>query len=256
MPVVSTALTSQGRVGRGFPPLYDLSQIPPGEVADRLKQLSRPKQFDATFKKPLTADEVLFEDSGAPARYEEYDVYFANERELPHGGQGVLPESDGLKAIHEYSSSSYTDPGDPFSRSSTNGEPRSSSLRSMDETALIAFGILMEESARNLLGRKGHEAFVVNENSDSEQEDKLLAETPIATPSPRVPSPVVEAKFKAEADTKTEHGDVVEMAQIRPWKENRGQSGSSRKKAKKRKVGGLQSLGSQDKRLMKGFKTR
>lgn len=199
---------------------------------------------------------MLFEDRGAPARYEEYDVYFANERELPHGGQSVLPESDGLKAIHEYSSSSYTKPEDPCSGSSTNGEPRSASLRSMDETALIAFGILMEESARHLLGRKGHESFVVNENSESEQEGELLAETPIATPSPRVPSPVVEAHFKTEADPKIEHGDVVAMAEVRPWKEERGQSGSSRKKAKKRKVAGLQSLGSQDKRLMKGFKTR
>lgn len=256
IPVMSTELTQPGLVGRNFAPLYDFSQISQGEVADRLKQLSRTKQLDDTFKKPLTPEEVLFDDSRAPARYEEYDIYFANERELPHGGRGVLPENDGLKAIHEYSSSSYTRPEDLCSASSTMGEPRSASLKSMDETALIAFGILMEESARHLLGRKGHEAFVVNENSDLEQEDEVIAETPIATPSPRVPSPVFEAQFKTEVDAKIEHGDVVDMAHVRPWNEEPGQSGYSRKKAKKRKVRGLQSLGSQDKRLMKGFKTR
>lgn len=39
----------------------------------------------------------------------------------------------------------------------------------MDETALIAFGILMEETARNVLGETGDFAFVEAANDEEEK---------------------------------------------------------------------------------------
>lgn len=76
----------------------------------------------------------------------------------------MLPDSDMLKAIHGYASHFYAalgaaarGPGIAESRS------RSSSTnideQSMDEMALLAFGILLEEAARDALGKRGDLVF-------------------------------------------------------------------------------------------------
>ncbi|RMJ03525.1 hypothetical protein CDV36_014948 [Fusarium kuroshium] len=110
---------------------------------------------------PLAPDEVLFRRKDAPERYLENDIYYAHERRLPRGGQGVLPESDLLKAIHGYASAFYgaKDGG-------RNGGPDE---RSMDETALIAFGILLEEAGREVLGRRGDLVFTEGQDNDGEE---------------------------------------------------------------------------------------
>ncbi|KAG5972530.1 hypothetical protein E4U58_006455 [Claviceps cyperi] len=107
---------------------------------------------------PLGPDEVLFRRKDAPQRYAEHDVYYSHDRDLPHGGQGILPDSDLLKSIHTYSSRFYAamerrqrrDPQVRRERGSGSVDERS-----MDETALLAFGILLEEAGREVLGRKG-----------------------------------------------------------------------------------------------------
>ncbi|KAG5922856.1 hypothetical protein E4U42_005205, partial [Claviceps africana] len=107
---------------------------------------------------PLGPDEVLFRRKDAPQRYVEHDVYYAHDRDLPRGGQGILPDSDLLKSIHAYSSSFYAA---MERRRRRDSQPRSGrgscgvDEKSMDETALVAFGILLEEAGREILGRKG-----------------------------------------------------------------------------------------------------
>ncbi|CAM1501128.1 Fc.00g102900.m01.CDS01 [Cosmosporella sp. VM-42] len=103
---------------------------------------------------PLAPDEVLFRRKDAPERYLEHDIYHAHERDLPHGGQGVLPESDLLKAIHGYTSKFYSAKDREHSISDW-----SVNQRSMDETALLAFGILLEEAGKEALGRQGDLVF-------------------------------------------------------------------------------------------------
>ena len=93
---------------------------------------------------------VLFRRKNAPTRYEESDIYFANEREL----RTELPESDLLKALHCYAS-------DFYSRTTT--DSGMGDYRSMDETALIALGILMEEATRDILGQSGDLVFTEGE---------------------------------------------------------------------------------------------
>lgn len=105
---------------------------------------------------PLGPDEVLFRRRGAPERYAEHDIYFAHERDLPDGGRGILPESDLLKAIHSYASKFYAAHGSSQPRPVADGNVDN---RSMDETALLAFGILLEESGREVLGRRGDVVF-------------------------------------------------------------------------------------------------
>lgn len=111
---------------------------------------------------------MLFKRAGAPVRYAEKDIYQAHE-DLPDGGRGVLPDSDLLKTIHSYASHFYRDL--PANRrtvrnDSTDGGIGSGigvgegiSERSMDETALLAFGILLEEASREALGRRGDLVF-------------------------------------------------------------------------------------------------
>lgn len=93
---------------------------------------------------------VLFRRKHAPTRYVESDIYFANEREL----RTELPESDLLKALHCYTS-------DFYSRAIADGGI--GDYRSMDETALVALGILMEEAARDTLGQTGDLVFTGGE---------------------------------------------------------------------------------------------
>ncbi|ESZ96000.1 hypothetical protein SBOR_3620 [Sclerotinia borealis F-4128] len=96
---------------------------------------------------------VLFRSKNAPTRYAESDIYFANERESPKD----LPDSDLLKSLHTYTS-------DFYSRATVEGG--STDWRSMDETALIGLGILMEEASREILGATGDLTFTEGEESN------------------------------------------------------------------------------------------
>jgi hypothetical protein len=98
-------------------------------------------------KQPLRPDEVLFRGRNAPVRYEESDYYFAHEL-LPAGQQ--LPSGNLLSALHSYVSKLYSRVRVP---------EMEKAFRCMDATALIAFGILIEETAREKLGESGDLAF-------------------------------------------------------------------------------------------------
>lgn len=94
-------------------------------------------------------EEILFRSRGAPQRYEESDFYWANEK-LPLQG-AELPDSDLLKAVHAYASMFYGRRGGK------------ADFRSLDETALLAVGVLLEERVNGLLGRSGEGVFVEGE---------------------------------------------------------------------------------------------
>ncbi|KAI1737034.1 hypothetical protein F4680DRAFT_238077 [Xylaria scruposa] len=112
---------------------------------------------DSRRNSTLAPEDVLFKRSGAPVRYAEKDIYQAHEN-LPDGGRGILPDSDLLKTIHSYASHFYRDL--PANKETIRGETGTGvSERSMDETALLAFGILLEEAGREALGKRGDLVF-------------------------------------------------------------------------------------------------
>jgi hypothetical protein len=96
---------------------------------------------------------VLFRRKNAPMRFEESDFFFASDS-LP---SQALPDSDLLKALHCYTS-------DFYSRATADGGR--GDWRSMDETALLALGILMEEVCRETLGETGDMVFTEGELRD------------------------------------------------------------------------------------------
>jgi hypothetical protein len=102
---------------------------------------------------------VLFRRKNAPIRYEESDFYFASDSLPPQ----TLPDSDLLKALHCYTS-------DFYSRTSADGG--GGDWRSLDETALLAAGILMEEVCRETLGETGDMVFTESELIDGAPEQR------------------------------------------------------------------------------------
>ncbi|KAL8921617.1 MAG: hypothetical protein Q9172_003906 [Xanthocarpia lactea] len=102
----------------------------------------------STHHTPVPPEDVLFRRRHAPERYEEDDVYFAHE--YLEGSQ-ELPGSDLLKAVHSYASDFY---GKGLRR---RGEV---DFGSMDETALICVGVLLEEYMQSVLGDTGDLVFV------------------------------------------------------------------------------------------------
>jgi hypothetical protein len=109
----------------------------------------------------IPPDEVLFRRRGAPVRYEEDDMYTA-DRHL--GPQQRLPDSDLLKTIHAYAS-------DFYANATPDGGKRD--FKSLDETALLAMGILLEEAAAESLGKTGDLALV----EDAREEEEALDTT-------------------------------------------------------------------------------
>ncbi|KAI1614555.1 hypothetical protein EDD36DRAFT_231553 [Exophiala viscosa] len=76
-----------------------------------------------------------------------------------------LPESELLKAIHTYASDFYT---------SATANKGTNDFRSLDETALVALGILVEEAVKEALGENGDMVFVEPEGlEDGVEETKM-----------------------------------------------------------------------------------
>lgn len=95
---------------------------------------------------PIPPEEVLFRRRDAPERYEENDIYFA-DRHLDQAKElQRLPDSDLLKALHAYASDFY---------GSVSKGRWEDDWGSLDETALLAMGILIEEAAAQICGGRG-----------------------------------------------------------------------------------------------------
>ncbi|KAI6090558.1 hypothetical protein F4821DRAFT_20363 [Hypoxylon rubiginosum] len=114
-------------------------------------------------------EDLLFRRIGAPVRFAEKDIYQAHE-DLRDGGRGVLPDSDMLKAIHSYSSYFYAARDGQQHRNISEVAVRNIDERSMDETALLALGILLEETGREVLGRRGDLVFTEGVEVDRDAE--------------------------------------------------------------------------------------
>ncbi|EAW10419.1 uncharacterized protein ACLA_048910 [Aspergillus clavatus NRRL 1] len=107
---------------------------------------------------PVRPEEVLFRRQNAPIRYEENDFYFANES-LPV--DRPLPSSELLEAIHSYAADFYEH---------ATVDSGQDDYQSMDETALIAMGILLEEMARDSLGETGDLVLVEGEDIPTDED--------------------------------------------------------------------------------------
>lgn len=124
--------------------------------------------------KPLSAQQVLFQRTGAPTIYAERVDEYNFAARLP---RGAIPDSDLLKALHTYASDFYGRTYDPRGhrikrrrkvkcdngaegvRAKKERLRACQDFKSMDETALLAMGVLMEEMMRESVGETGDLAF-------------------------------------------------------------------------------------------------
>lgn len=137
---------------------------------------------------PYGPDEVLFRRKGAPQRYEEHDIYAAHVHQLPD--RSHLPDSEMLKAMHSYASHFYSsrpndEDDDDYTRQGAPGGGGGIDETSMDETALLAFGILLEEAGKETLGRRGH--LVFTEGREERNEESLPRQVGLRVGPPKEP---------------------------------------------------------------------
>ena len=142
---------------------------------------------------------MLFRRKAAPLRYEEDDVYWA-DRHLTD--KQKLPESDLLKVIHAYASDFYG--------RAVEGRGMVD-FESLDETALLAVGVLLEEMSGEVLGKTGDLAFVEGEDDGPERvEEGIHPEEGTSRGEQEHHSTDVASEVTSEATTSdngSSHGD-------------------------------------------------
>ncbi|KAJ9201750.1 hypothetical protein DTO021D3_7757 [Paecilomyces variotii] len=146
--------------------LYDAiaGRVAAGGFVSTSQRVARYRDRTSSSTTAVRPEEVLFRRQSAPIRYEENDFYFAHE-DLPPDCS--LPDSEMLQAIHSYCS-------DFYDRATL--DRGQDDFRSMDETALIAMGVLLEEMATESLGETGDLVLVEGEMvSENEGQSNLLS---------------------------------------------------------------------------------
>ena len=143
-----------GNKRRRYATLYDAVA---GKVG--VNRFLTQEQLDSSRYIPQAPEEVLLRSINAPQSIPD-NFYNAEDRIRP--GE-ALPESDLLEALHKYASAFY--------RLATHDHGKHD-FKSLDATALLAMGILMEEAAREILGENGDMALV-----EPEELEDGLAET-------------------------------------------------------------------------------
>ena len=136
-------------------------------------------------------EEVLFRRKDAPDRPTTDDFYWA-QRHLPPSAR--LPDSDLLKAVHAYAADYYA---------RTLPDEGEIDAYTMNETALMAIGILLEETIAQILGETGDMALVEGESVASEERhENVHSSEPSGQSQERVrKSP----PHNAEAHERTKH---------------------------------------------------
>ncbi|EFQ32304.1 membrane protein [Colletotrichum graminicola] len=154
----------------------------------------------------LAPEEVLFRRKAAPERFAEFDVYMSHERRLLDSGRAPLPDSDLLKSVHFYASHFYSTLGGPKRNPSYQVGARNIDERSMDESALLAIGILLEEAGKDVLGRKGDMVFTEGLEMTSEADPKSASRTTVNPPSP------------PPTDYSSRHPPAISFVDLGSWK--------------------------------------
>jgi hypothetical protein len=104
------------------------------------------------YTRPYSAAEYYFERKRPKTGDEDEDARVYWHREVDHH---ALPPSDVLWAVHRYASHFFGKKGEAY-------------LKFMDETALLAIGVLLEETMKESLGETGYLAFLEPEGESGE----------------------------------------------------------------------------------------
>ncbi|KIW03398.1 uncharacterized protein PV09_05603 [Verruconis gallopava] len=167
------------------PNIYDCVA---GDV--RGKATSRGLYRHQPFTQPYSAAEFFFEQLRAVFgnKNEDARLYWHRELDSHHP-----PQSDILWAIHRYASQFFA-------------RDKSPSLKFMDESALLALGILVEETMKDELGETGFLAFLVSRKGRSGEERASCSDTDTEAQSAGPKSKLLSGHSK-RTTRKHDHGE-------------------------------------------------
>ncbi|TLD39202.1 meiotic nuclear division protein 1 [Venturia nashicola] len=120
-------------------------------------EYSRDRDTASSSTRPIPPDDILFSRKGARVRLADEDDY------VGMNGLGPIPPNYLLETTHRYLSRFYDRP---------DIQRKPLHYKSMDGTALLALGILLEEALDQSLGETGHLAFL----TAGEEEEDLIPE--------------------------------------------------------------------------------
>jgi hypothetical protein len=150
----------------------------------------------STRVKPLAPEEVLLRRVRAPTHVPL--GYYDADEELPSDQR--LPDSDLLKAIHAYASDFY---------SMATPDQGRCDFRSMNETALLAMGVLLEEAAVEVLGETGDMVLVEPEGLENAMPEERVTRHQIKG---RV-RPIATPELEAESEEEVTEQDIEEAGE-------------------------------------------
>ena len=114
--------------------------------------ISAPSHHTAINPRDLRKGAVRDDDASEP---EDTDIKVTlRDGELPAFNRNLVPDTDLLEAIHGYISDFY----------GVEGRDTGTDWGSLDETALLAMGVLVEEQVRQVLGSEGDMVFTEEED--------------------------------------------------------------------------------------------
>ncbi|EKV07791.1 UAF complex subunit Rrn10 [Penicillium digitatum] len=130
---------------------------------------SQHRDTASTNARSLRPEELLYRKQNIPAESIEEKIYFAHEN---LSSDQTLPNSELLETIHAYAADYYE------YATADNGKD---DYQTMDETALLALGILIEEMAKEELGETGDLALVEGQELSGEEDEKTAPESDTTT---------------------------------------------------------------------------
>ncbi|KAJ5130288.1 uncharacterized protein N7515_006327 [Penicillium bovifimosum] len=140
-------------------------------IGIRRLDASQYRDTTSSTARSLRPEELLFRRHNKPVESIEDQNYFAHET-LP--SDKALPSSELLETIHAYAADYYQ------YATADNGKD---DIQTMDETALLAMGILIEEMAKEELGETGDLALVEGHELSEEEDAKTGGESDTTTQS-------------------------------------------------------------------------
>jgi hypothetical protein len=148
-----------------------------------------PEQQSSNNAKPLAPEEVLLKDAGTTGASE----YLQRVEQRLQGLDIDLPDSDLLKAIHAYAADFY----DRATLDRGKGD-----FGSLDGSALIAIGCLLEEEARQMLGENGDMVLVEPRGLENGLPESMLSRHQVTgkVKPPRTPEQGSEASSPEAED--------------------------------------------------------
>ncbi len=150
--------------------------------------------FPSKSVKPLAPHEVLLRRTNAPI--EVPLTYYNADANLSPDQR--LPQSDLLKAIHTYASDFY---------SMATHDKGKCDFRSLNETALLAMGILLEEAALEVLGENGDMVLVEPEGLENFKPEERITRHQVKGRVRPAATPELEASSEEEVEEMSELDD-------------------------------------------------